>query len=505
LIVILGVIIVIGFIAYSMFSSTSTSTTTKKEEFAPNAEQSVPKPVNPIPIAEDAFKKFNLTSSTSEEKMQQYMIAIENYQRAIDEGWVSDGAQMGQLAFNMASVYHQGVPETYANDIRKQGIPPDAQNAIMWYREAIRYGYYGALMPLASIYHWGLVGFAENREIASHLYGVVLKVGSDYEKGVAKDKLRQMREEEGKSLGSGMLLDEDGPVSTSFGVSGGGNPYEEHFMSLGKSQFDIGQDETTRGIDENYVNDLVENKLQIPKNRIDKTKKPSMVINSDPQNARDHVVVNSAKQSLERLRASTHIQHDVQMTFKMLHEYITDKCDLSEVKRETAAHVLKEMAKGIANLGYEQSKEIEALQLVWNRIQSTQDKEKRKMLMDNLVSELAECIEFGDMVCPTGRFNRIIDSLNFLDPMVQIQPQWAVRQTMVARAGAIQKELLDQCRADVRDAVKATKPNARERQLQNEFSQKLKSAIERDLTRSYVDSGLMTKEMLKVELDSWML
>lgn len=459
-------------------------------------------PVDPLKAAQQALFKLEKASSQNE-RIYFHNRAVQQLTEALSIDQYDD-LQSGTICLNLAKLYHQGIPEKFNAETRVAGVIPDAQQAIVFYREAIKFGLHEALIPLANIYHWGLAGFEGNREVAMHLYGVVLKIGNDYEKGIAKDRLRQMREEEGKSLGTGML-DEDGPLGTNFG-SGNSSPYQEHFMDIGKSPFDIGRDETTRGIDEKYVDDLIQNKLGLNgRKRLKTPKEKTIKVISDPQNARDHVVVNSAKQSMERLRASTHIQYDVPTTFKMVHEYINSECDLSETKRESASDVLKEMAKGIANLGFEQSKEIEALHLVWNRIQSTQDREKRKLLIDNLVSELAECIEYGEFVCPTGRLNRIIDSLNFLDPIVKIQPQWAVRQTMVAKAGAIEKSMLAKCKGEVRDAVNNPKPNARERQLANEFSQKLKAAIERDLTRNYVDTGLMTKELLKTEIDSWML
>lgn len=510
------VLIVAAVVAYFYFTSQ------KRERVVPqlpppepqqNTAEHVPQQVDPLLKADEAYNQYQ-HSADATVKCEQFQIAIQHYLAALS---IAEGntQRMGHICFRLASMYHQGVGETYSGEDRLPGIAPDAQQAILYYREAIKFGFHGAVLPLASIYHWGLAGFEGNREVSMHLYGVVLKTGNEYEKGIAKDRLRQMREEEGKSLGTGML-DEDAPIATSFGVSGGGtNPYEEHFMSIGKSPYSIGHDETTRGMDEKYVDDLIKNKLHLSGKRLDATPRKkkgvpvaAAPIISDPQNARDHVVVNSAKQSLERLRANTHMQYDIPTTFKMINEYITTKSDASEVKRENAANVLQEMAKGIANLGYEQSKEIEALHLVWNRIHSqtyAQDRDKRKQLIDNLIGELAECIEYGELVCPTGRLNRIIDSLNYQDPIVQIQPQWAVRQMMVAKAGAIEKGLLAKCRSDVRDAVNSTNPNARERQLQGEFSQKLRQAIEREMIRAYVDTGLMTKELLKTELDAWML
>lgn len=479
----------------------------KKEAFqSPQQQSSSPQPqsrVDQIKLADAAFVKFTHNSRESD-----YDSAITLYTDALSSDSTTTPEQLGYVMNQLATLYHQGCPQSDGLG----GVPPNAEDAIHFYRQAIKYGYHGAVLPLASIYHWGLTGFEGNREVAKHLYGVVLKTGTEYEKGLAKDRLRQMREETGQSVGSSML-EEESNVTSGFSTQNfGADPYAESFMDIDKSPYSIGKDEITRGIDEKYVDDLIQNKLGIrgARSRLDqpKTKAGVGIAKSDPQNARDHVVVNSAKQSLERLRANTHIQYDIPTTFKMINEYIQKKSDVSQRKRELATQVLMELSKGIANLGYEQSKEIEALHLVWNRIHSqiyAQSPDKRHSLMENLVNELAECIEYGELVCPTGRLNRIIDVLNQLDPVVNIQPKWAVQQAMVARAGVIQKSLLEKANAETRAAMEAQNPNARQRQLQEEFEQRSRKTIERDLTQRYVDTGMMSKALLKTELDSWMI
>lgn len=489
------ILIVVGvalFLIYYFFVGNVDAHTLESFDAGKAAPQT-PAP-NSLEMADAAYERYE-HESDKERKAQQYNLAVTNYLEAANTPYDTD--TQGKIMYRLAVMYHGGVPEL---------IAPDAQQAILFYREAIKFGYHGAVLPLASVYHWGLTGFEGNREVAKHLYGVVLKTGTDYEKGLAKDRLRQMREEEGQSVGNSMLEDSTS-VTANFGTNFGSDPYAEHFMDFDKSPFSIGRDEATRGMDEKYVDDLIQNKLNIHGKRRE-VDTPSSAIRSDPQNARDHVVVNSVKQSLERLRANTNIQYDVPTTFKMIHEYIVKKSDVDDEKREKAAQVLRELSKGMANSGFEQAKEIEALHLVWNRIHSqvyAQDTEKRHVLCENLVGELAECIEYGELVCPTGRIDRIVDTLNYQDPIVNIQPKWAVQQTMVMRAGAIEKSLLTKARPDVRDAMASVKPNARQRQLQTEFMQKVKSSIERDLTRRYVDTGMMSKELLKTEIDAWML
>lgn len=498
-------LVVAGIVAVALyFFYTKSAANAKAEHFRAAAASSQPQQpqsrVDTVKLAEAAHARYARSHSEDD-----YENTINLWLDALNDETVED---VGYVMHQLATMYHQGCPQSDGLG----GVAPSAEEAIHYYRQAIKAGYHGAVLPLASVYHWGLTGFEGNREVAKHLYGVVLKTGNDYEQGIAKDRLRQMREETGQSVGSSML-EEDSNVTSGFSNTNfGADPYAEMFMDVDKSKAAIGKDELTQGIDEKYVDDLIANKLGIregARNRRDRVNNgKKSLIQSDPQNARDHVVVNSVKQSLERLRANTHVQYDISTTFKMINEYIQKKSDVSERKRQLASQVLMELSKGIANLGYEQSKEIEALHLVWNRIHSqvyAQSPDKRRSLQENLVNELAECIEFGELVCPTGRLNRIIDVLNQLDPIVSIQPKWAVQQSMVARAGAIQKTLLDKASAETRQAMEARDPNARQRQLQAEFEQRAQKAIERDLSQRYVDTGIMSKALLKTELDSWNL
>ena len=76
---------------------------------------------------------------------------------------------------------------------------------------------------------------------------------------------------------------------------------------------------------------------------------------------------------------------------------------------------------------------------------------------------------------------------------------------MVAKAGAIQGQLLQKASTDVRAAMEAANPTATQEQLQHDFTLKVRSAIERELMRSYVDTGIMSKDLLKAEIDQWIL
>lgn len=457
---------------------------------------------HPLDMANRHYELFN--SSSGQEKMYHYQVTTRNYERAMQE-LDPNGEEYAKISFRLAKMFQIGIPETYEASIDQKlpGIPPDTERSITYYQIAIQSGYHSSILDLASIFHWGNVGFKPNREYARHLYGVVLKIGTEYEQGIARDRLLQMKEEEGKIVGT--LLDGVDGVGTNFS---NGSLFVEEFSSVsskGNSNSNTMNEELSKDIDDNYVSELMMNDLKLNNNRIDKNRENVRIIENDPHNARDHMVSTTAKQSLEKLRSSTHIQYDMPTTLKMLHSYIIKECDIGESVKVDAIKVLKHFAANISKLGFQQAKELDTLHIVFNRIQSQyRERKEREKVMDNLIRELSECIEYGELVCSEGRVNRIIDSLNHIDPLVRIKPKWALTQEMMNKCIKLRKDLLKRETSDTVDAIENANPTSRQKMLTRNFQKKLKREIERDFTRTYVDSGIMSKDMLKNELNKWL-
>ena len=462
---------------------------------------------HPLDMANKHYQIYQHT--TGQEKLYHYQVATRNYERTMQD-LDPNNPEYAKIAFRLAKMFQIGVPEVYDAEIDQKipGTPPDTERSITYYQVAIQSGYHSAILDLASIFHWGNVEFKPNREYARHLYGVVLKVGSEYEQGVGRDRLRQMQEEEGKMVGT--VLDGVEAVGNNF--SSGSfetTPFTEEFSSVTRNpdgtNASTEDTELTKDIDDNYVSELMMNDLRLGTQRLDRGREKALIVENDPHNARDHMVSSTAKQSLEKLRTGTHIQYDMPTTMKMLHSYIVKECDLGENLKADAGKVLKHFAANIAKLGYQQAKELEALHVVFNRIQSQfRDRKERSKVMDNLVRELSECIEYGELVCSEGRVNRIIDTLNYIDPLVKIKPKWALTQEMMTSCVEIRDKIRKRESSEISDALDTLNPTSRQKMLIRNFQQKLKREIEREFVRAYVDSGIMSKDMLTNELNKWL-
>jgi len=140
--------------------------------------------------------------------------------------------------------------------------------------------------------------------------------------------------------------------------------------------------------------------------------------------------------------------------------------------------------------------EPEGLQLVWNRINSKLHEDNADELKKTLYNELSEMVVHGKNVCSTGRFDRIIDTLNVVDPEVNIRPTYAINAEMMNKSAQIRKRLLELEHNKV-ELEKGTAVN------QHKFDQTLKETIVSELTKDYVETDILTPKQFKIELDKW--
>ena len=90
-------------------------------------------------------------------------------------------------------------------------------------------------------------------------------------------------------------------------------------------------------------------------------------------------------------------------------------------KKERAICALDEIERKNQLIGSAGITEVELMGLVWNRIHHEDNKDRTRVLHENLLDELSDAIEHGKPVCAQGRFNRVLDTLNGVDEVVPNQ------------------------------------------------------------------------------------
>lgn len=347
------------------------------------------------------------------------------------------------------------------------------------------------LLCVADLYRWGLQELNPNVEYSKQLYLILRQTGDDYYKGIAKDRILQMKEDDGSVIGAGV---DAGNFNTQF---------QEAFENYGQGSL-IGDDDFDANLDHKNADvSALMNNLKLPQTL---NKKPESSIDdkysNNPHNVTDHVLDNSIKQIWTKLKASTPELMNTQTVFLDIKRYILAQRD-SEDKKQDALKTLAEIATGVDSRSYEESQEIDAIVLIWNRIHANINSENKAVLKQNLYNELAESVEHGEVVCRKGRIARLFDALNLIDPDVQIKPKWAVNEEMRGFAIKLKNDSLKRAQPHVRDAAESQWPSPDQVELVNKFNEKFKRDLIELFHKKYVDSGCMSSDLLKTEMKKW--
>lgn len=230
--------------------------------------------------------------------------------------------------------------------------------------------------------------------------------------------------------------------------------------------------------------------------------RPPTII-SDAHNTHDTGVTRTVKASIDKLRGS--IVGSVQDPAVVVRDVraLIEAADVSDDKRDKAIQALDAIERNNATLTSTDMSEVELLSLVWTRIGHPDNAENVGALRDNLVDELSEAIEHGRPVCATGRFTRILDSLNGVDALVNVKPKWALSQEMINKAGAMFKDKVASLADDDRAAMDALDPTPEQQAAYERVMAEVKRDIQRSFDAEYVQTGIMTEEALAVETSKW--
>jgi len=222
-------------------------------------------------------------------------------------------------------------------------------------------------------------------------------------------------------------------------------------------------------------------------------------VRDDHQNVHDSYINKSIKESIELIQKNTEQNIDPVNCFEQIRSKIRSKL----LERPILFGLF-----GILKLFEEQKElkisipdmsEYEALCLVWNRIQSPINNKYREEMIDNLFMELLD----GRHQCAGGRFNRIIDSLNMVDPEVKIRPKWAVQREMMYKAGKLRETFLDTQPQNVKDAFESRNSTTEQDLLCDLFNEQYKEHLIQEFTPVYVDAKIMSAEDLSKEINLW--
>jgi len=389
-------------------------------------------------------------------------------------------------------LYYKGFPDTY--DLRGnliRGVEPDAQKAIYYLQIIIKsvYGTEQDILRLARIYHYGMHKFERNLEKAEEIYNSLKFSNISIEThGTIKEALADIQK---IRVYTWLNLPLERPTI---------NP---DLVVVDRPEQIIELHVPVRIGDERRPNRppvIVQPILNLPgypRRQRDDTPVVDQKDYNDPQNTHNPQVLSTIRHSLDKLK-NTPITKSQGVSATEIRAYIQGLEDSD--KKQDALRSLRVIENNPDKLSSTNMTEIDALTLVWNRINDSSrfNNEVSNNLKETLFDELASMQEFGATICSTGRFTHIVDTLNGVDEEVSIKPTYAVNEEMLTKSAKIREDLLKAVPEQERTQLESgTSP------IQEEFDNNLKKTIMTKLKEDYVDTGILTETKLTTEVGKW--
>ena len=142
-------------------------------------------------------------------------------------------------------------------------------------------------------------------------------------------------------------------------------------------------------------------------------------------------------------------------------------------------------------------KEVDLLHLLWNRI--VNNHKDKPDLKDNVYDQLADSVEHDNVVCSTGRFTRLLDSLNVVDDNVHIKSRALINRELMDKSSMIRAEMRGKCTPSEQKDLDS--PN--DTPFSFEFTERMKNRIRKDFYMDYVKTNVLTQDELDTELNVW--
>lgn len=396
--------------------------------------------------------------------------------------------------YKMHELYYNGVPDKYdVNNNKIKGIEPNADKSLHWLRKAIECRNNPKLWSvMASIYQNGMYNFDPDLEAAANIYQYIYYTFPHTDSAVnAYDEYQNTIQEINTIKTYRWLNREYKPKK---------NEHHEKIKKLFQSNngplnnnFLIGRPTTTV----NRINFFRADPANAGGAEILDIDDPKR---NDMHNTHNSQVVSTVANSVNKLKEQTTIKMPVSDTLRDIYQFINSHPESD--KKQDALKSLNSIERNILPITSVNMKEVDVLNLVWNRIYEPIHEQNRKDIKDIFYDQLADMQEHGKSVCPTGRLERLVDSLNTFDENVSIKPTYIINTEMMDKASNIREQLYNEIKNEKGELAvdQYKKGNASD---QDQFDQRLKTNIVEVLKKDYVEPGIVTEGKFNTMIEKW--
>ncbi len=416
----------------------------------------------------------------------------------------NDRARRLEYHSKLYELHYAGVADIYDRHGTKiQGIEPNAQKAVQHLRKIIHYSpvlqQRGYRLMLAKLYHQGMHKFPPQLKVAKNMYLSLLD-GSDTDEVAveAQESLKRINKDIFEAH-----MNECGPAPKKFAnppiwkshrpnVRGHQNPVQ--VVTTGRPHRGEAAPARRRRAPRitRRVNDPPPGEAAPARRR----RAHRTTRRADPQNTHDSQVLSTTINSINKLKKSTKMEKSLPTSLKEVRVFLNKQP--RNDKRDDALKSLNCIERNTSPFTFSDMKEVDVLNLVWNRMHSDVHEHNLEAVKENLFEQLAAMQEHGVTVCATGRFTRLVDTLNVIDNEVRIKPSYVIHQEMMNKSSKIRENLLNTYSETERKALEEGTSNTQE-----QFDQKLKEKIVDNLTDDYVKTNILSQEKFDHQISTW--
>jgi len=166
---------------------------------------------------------------------------------------------------------------------------------------------------------------------------------------------------------------------------------------------------------------------------------------SDSQNVHDHSVTKTIKHNIHKLRSNCGA-NDNESTLESVRHSVLEQPNLSDDEKYQALQVIDNLSDK-QHSSYDVS-EKDVLSLVWSKIRG--NSETKDDMAEILARQLASGIEYGTVVCSSGKIARMMGTFDGIDAaeLEPSRPLWAVKEEMANVASSIRERHLQKMSSD---------------------------------------------------------
>jgi len=389
----------------------------------------------------------------------------------------------------IARTHQMGVLDSY--DIagtKIPGVEPNARLALEYYEMAYDMGYKKALFEIANIHHHGCGEYTGDLRVAKNTYLTIAQVFGDLP-WIDSEIYKIDKEIDFEHISHNKTNSTANIIMS--------NIYTNNDDIIPTNSLPISQILRSGGV--NFVpatgfnrNDYVQDTDVV----IVQPQQIGMPY-SDAHNTHDTTLNSTVKHVLDRIETNTKIIKNKSQAVLELRQFVDSY--LKGDKKIDAIKTIDAIERNFIPVSHVGKTDSEILTLVWNRIHDDINSDQIQNIKENLSDYLAECVEHGKVCCATGRVNRIVDSLNVVDPEVQLKSTSMINTELMNKAAVLRNKKYEQLSEEDRKKVDDVNDN----DVADTFKKELTKEINDTIKEEYIDSGILRDDIAQKLVGEW--